>query len=291
MRLLLLLLVGCWAGLARPAGAQAVRPHYIRVADSRIYVEESGHGPALLLHGGLLDHRQWAPQVAVWQRHFRVLNCDMRKHGLTQDGDSTFLNSDGLARVLDSLGVRQADVLGHSLGAVAALDLALAHPERVRRLVLAAPGLIGYDLGRDSALAANGRREAAARQRHDTLTYAEYFVRSWVDGPRRQPTQTPPAVRAQALRLVRESLTRHQWATHLKFSYEPPARTRLGEVPARTLVLVGSADMQDILDISQELSQRLPHARRVVLPGAAHLLNLEQPRRFTREVQAFLRER
>ncbi|MGI4874077.1 MAG: alpha/beta fold hydrolase [Janthinobacterium lividum] len=284
MRFLLLLLL---LGLARPVSGQVA--HYVPVAGSRLYVEESGHGPVLLLlHGGLLDHRQWAPQIRAWSRHFRVLNCDMRKHGLTEDGDSTFLISEGLAAVLDSLHAPTAYVLGYSLGSVAALDLALAHPQRVSRLVLAAPSLIGFEMDRDSALARNGRLEAAARQRRDTLGYAEAFVRSWVDGPHRQPAQTPPAVRARASQLVRSTLTRHQWATRLGFRYEPTQRQRLSEVQAPTLVLVGSLDMQDILDISQELTQRLPHARRVVLPGAAHLLNLEQPRRFGREVQAFL---
>ena len=213
----------------------------------------------------------------------------MRKHGLTQDGDSTFANAEGLACVLDALGVQQAYVLGHSLGAVAALDFTLAHPERVRRLVLAAPGLIGYDLNHDSVLVANNRQLAAAWPRHDTLAYSEYFVRSWVDGPRRQPTQTPRPMRTLALRLVRESL-RHRRTIGLSFATTPPPRQRLAEVQTPTLVLVGSADMQDILEISQELVRRLPHARRVVFPGAAHLLNLERPRRFTKKTQAFLLE-
>ena len=254
-----------------------------------MYVEESGHGPALLLlHGGLLDHRQWAPQVAAWQRHFRVLNCDMRKHGLTRDGDSTFVNADALARVLDTLGVRQAHVLGLSLGAVAALDFTLAYPKRVARLVLASPGLIGFDLNHDSVLVANTRQQVAAQQRHDTLAYAEYFVRSWVDGPHRQPTQTPPNVRRLALQMVRDNLAHHRWNTGLHFSVAPLPRQRLAEVQCPTLVLIGTLDMQDILRIGDELAQHLPHARRIVLPGAAHLLNLEQPRRFAREVQTFL---
>ena len=273
------------------ARAQVVRPHFIRVADSRLYVEESGRGPALLLlHGGLLDHRQWAPQVKAWSRRFRVLNCDLRKHGFTQDGDSTFANADALARVLDSLGVRQAHVLGLSLGAVAALDFTLAYPARVHKLVLASPGLIGFDLDQDSALVANNRRQAAARQQHDTLAYAEWFVRSWVDGPHRQPAQTPAPVRALAAELVRYSLRHHRWTTGLRFHTAPPPRQRLDGVQVPALVLTGSLDWPGIGRLGDELAQRLPHARRVALPGAAHLLNLEQPRRFAREVQAFLRE-
>ncbi len=286
MKVLLLLL-----GLMTPllGAAQRVRAHWVRVADSRLYVEESGHGPVLLLlHAGLLDHRQWQPQVAAWSRHFRVLNCDLRKHGLTQDGDSTFANAAALACVLDSLGVGQAHVLGLSLGAVAALDFALAYPQRVRRLVLASPGLIGYDLNHDSVLVANNRQLVAAVQRHDTTTYTEYFVRSWVDGPRRQPGQVPAAVRTLATRLVRENLTHHHWQTQLSFAVVPLPRQRLAEVQALTLVLVGALDMLDILAIGQELARGIPHAQQVVFPKAAHLLNLEQPRRFRRKVQRFL---
>ncbi|MBO2008979.1 alpha/beta fold hydrolase [Hymenobacter negativus] len=61
-----------------------------------------------------------------------------------------------------------------------------------------------------------------------------------------------------------------------------------GTDPALPLLHGGMLGMQDTLSIAKELTQRLPHARRVSLPGAAHLLNLEQPRRFTKEVQAFL---
>ncbi|MBC8084717.1 MAG: alpha/beta hydrolase [Hymenobacter sp.] len=237
------------------------------------------------------DLRQWAPQVAVWRRHFRVLNCDMRKHGLTQDGDSTFVNAVGLARVLDSLGVRQTHVVGLSLGAVAALDFVLTYPDRVTKLVLASPGLIGFDLNHDSVLVANSRRQVAAQQRHDTLAYAENFVRSWVDGPRRQPAQTPAATRQLAQRMVRDNLHHHQWATSLNFGYSPLPRQRLPEVQTPTLVLTGTLDMQDILSIGDELTQKMPHVRRVSIPGAAHLLNLEQPHRFTAEVQKFLLEK
>lgn len=199
------LLIWLWLSVAA-ASAQPVRSHYIRVADSKIYVEESSCGPALLLlHGGLLDHRPWAPHLNAWRRHFRVLNCDLRKHGLTQDGDSTFLNSAALAAVLDSLQAPTAYVLGHSLGSVAAL--ALAYPGRVRRLVLAAPGLIGFELARDSALARGARRQEAARQCHDTLGYAESFMRVWVDGPHRQPAPMPPVVRSWAQQVICQNLT------------------------------------------------------------------------------------
>ena len=271
------------------ATSQVVKKHYIPIADSKLYVEESGQGPALLLlHGGLIDHRMWQKQVGELGKFFRVLNCDMRKHGLTQDGDSTFLNSTAIALILDSLGIDKAHVMGLSLGAVAATDFVLAHPKRVAKLILAAPGLIGYALNHDSVLVANNRKIDAARQRRDTLTYVEYFLRSWTDGPRRTPAAVDPELRAFVRSMVSDNLEYHQWATHLRFSEKPLAIERLSSIRSPTLVLVGDLDMSDILAISDELSRKIPTVKKVVIPGAAHMLNLEQPTRFNQEVRQFL---
>lgn len=283
------LLLACMFILPYKATSQAVRKHFIAVADSKLYVEESGQGPALLLlHGGLVDHRMWEKQVSELTKFFRVLNCDMRKHGLTQDGDSTFLNSTAIALILDSLGVDRAHVMGLSLGAVAATDFVLAYPERVNKLILAAPGLIGYELGHDSVLVVNNKQVDAARQRHDTLTYTEYFLRSWTDGPKRKPTSVDPKLRAFVMHMVIDNLTYHQWATHLQFTEEPLAIHRLKSIKSPTLVLVGDLDMSDILAISDELTRKIPTVKKIVIAKAAHMLNLEQPTAFNRHVREFL---
>ena len=134
--------------------AQRVTRHLIPVADSKVYVEESGKGKALiLLHAGNMDHRMWEGQVGVLSKRFHVINCDLRGCGLTQDGDSTYLQTDALLTVMDSLGIGTASLAGVSLGAVVATAFALAHADKVNKLVLVSPGLIGIDLNHDSALA------------------------------------------------------------------------------------------------------------------------------------------
>lgn len=95
----------------------------------------------------------------------------MRKHNPTQNGDPTFLNSMALALIPDSLRVQKTHVMCLSSGAVAAVNLAPAHPRRVDKLIPAAPGLIGYEWNHDPALAANQLKENAAKQEGDTLNY------------------------------------------------------------------------------------------------------------------------
>ena len=69
---------------------------------------------------------------------------------------------------------------------------------------------------------------------------------------------------------------------------DPPASERLGEVRAPTLVVVGAADVPDILAICDRIQAGIRGARRVVVPDAAHMLPMERPAEFNRVVLDFL---
>ena len=71
---------------------------------------------------------------------------------------------------------------------------------------------------------------------------------------------------------------------------DPPARERLREIGVPALVLVGDLDVEDILASADELEKSLPDARKHVLAGAAHMLNMELPADFNRLVLDFLAE-
>jgi pimeloyl-ACP methyl ester carboxylesterase len=69
---------------------------------------------------------------------------------------------------------------------------------------------------------------------------------------------------------------------------EPPAIGRLGEIRAPTLVVVGLEDVPDILAQADLLATTIPGARQIVLPDAAHVLNMERPIQLNRLVIDFL---
>jgi 3-oxoadipate enol-lactonase len=71
---------------------------------------------------------------------------------------------------------------------------------------------------------------------------------------------------------------------------DPPALARLAEVRAPTLVVVGDADVPDILDICDRLAAGIPGARKVVFEDVAHMLPMERPDEFVRLVLDFLAE-
>jgi pimeloyl-ACP methyl ester carboxylesterase len=116
--------------------ANGVTLHYLQM----------GSGPDLVMVHGLSGN------LAVWhlrmvpllQQHFRVTTYDLRGHGNSSMPPSGYTTRDmatDLCALLDELGIRDADLVGHSFGADVAMHFALLHPGRTRKLVLIEPGV------------------------------------------------------------------------------------------------------------------------------------------------------
>jgi pimeloyl-ACP methyl ester carboxylesterase len=113
---------------------------YVDVNGVHMYYEISGEGrPLVLLHGGMLSiDLNFAGLIPTLARKHRVIGVEMQGHGRTADIDREItpaaLASD-IIGLLDHLGIERAHVLGHSMGAAVALELAVNHPDRVLRVV------------------------------------------------------------------------------------------------------------------------------------------------------------
>lgn len=117
---------------------------YAKVNGLEMYYEVHGDGPGrplVLLHGGVLTiELSWAALLPLLAENRRVIAMELQGHGRTGDVDRPITVSglaDDVVAVLDDLGVERADFLGFSLGGLTALQIAVAHPTRVGRAVLA----------------------------------------------------------------------------------------------------------------------------------------------------------
>src|SRR5215207_530479 len=102
----------------------------------------SGEGPPLVLvHGTTADHSRWTPVMTAFERRFTVCAIDRRGRGGSGDPDDYAIGREfeDVAAVVDSLG-EPANLLGHSYGALCALEAALL-TRNVRKLVLYEPGI------------------------------------------------------------------------------------------------------------------------------------------------------
>jgi pimeloyl-ACP methyl ester carboxylesterase len=259
---------------------------FAEVNGARLYYEMAGEGhPLLLIHGGLADSRMWDDQFQMFAEHYRVIRYDMRGFGRSEIPAGEFAHHEDAYGLLKALGVERAHVLGLSFAGLVAIDLALTHPDVVDRLLLVGSALGGYGW---SAETRQMMEEAdAAFESGDLERAVEIELRWWIDGPRRTPEQVRPDVRERT-----REMNRHNWQiasdAGTPQELDPPAITRLAEIRAPTLIVVGDEDVADIHEIARLLERDIPQARTVHVASAAHHPNMEKPEEFNRLVMDFL---
>lgn len=260
----------------------------VAVNGTTLYYEAAGRGTVVvLLHAGNLDRRVWDPQFLPLARVHRVIRYDLRGYGRSGPADAPYAAHEDLSALLDALGARRAALVGLSGGGRIAIDFALAHSERVDRLVLASTGLSGwkYDNAGDTAYFAAAR---PARDRGDAAALGIAWLGSAYTRPAMEHEELVAPLRAMA------ADNGKAWMGLLKHGdperpLDPPALHRTAALRVPTLLVVGSRDTHDIRAIADTLTASVPGIRRVEFEGAGHLVNMEQPQRFTELLQAFLR--
>ena len=109
-----------------------------------MYHEIDGEGrPLLLLHGAYMTVDMLGPLRAGLAQRYQVIAPELQGHGRTNDVDrpiSYQQHADDCAALLEQLGIDEADIVGYSMGGAAALQLAIRHPSRVRKLVVISAG-------------------------------------------------------------------------------------------------------------------------------------------------------
>ena len=248
--------------------------------------DEAGSGPPLLLiHAGIVDRRMWDDVMPAFAVSHRVIRLDLRGYGETPLPSGEFAYGADVVGLLRALDVERASVVGVSMGGHVALDVAIAHPELVGRLVVLASGIDGWD--HSAAMRAEWDLEEAAWESGDLDEVAWVNVRTWLDGPTRDASAVPGALRQRVFEMQRRALdydnddAKGAWLT-------PSRRAGLGSVKAPTLVMVGELDQPDFVDIARMLASEIPGAQLEILPGVAHLPPMEDPARFSAAVLDFL---
>jgi len=234
----------------------------------------------LLLHAGIADRRMWAPQVeALEAAGHRVVAPDLPGYGdaALEPGEVSYVD------VAASHVSGPAAVVGCSFGGRVALELAFHRPELVDRLVLVGAGLGSWDWS--EATQADFAEEEALIERRDLAGAAAQQARMWL-APGAEPAvrelTEAMTLRSYEQQLPLEDVTRATWP-------EPSAAERLTDVDAPTLVVVGTEDVEDILEMAAHLATEIPGARLERIDGAGHLPSLERPGELNRLLLDFLR--
>ena len=240
----LLLPFGCIG--AANAQTAPVKSGYAQIGELRMYYEVHGEGaPLLILHGGGSTIRTTygaiLPELA---RTRMVIAPEQQGHGHTVDVDRPFTYrdmADDTAALLRRLGVKQLDVLGFSYGGCIAIELAIRHPELVRRLVLASVYYRRDDI-RPELL--RSFETASAHSMPEIYRNAYLAV---APNPGDLPKLTPKLM-------------------HNLLSFEGWTDADLHSIKAPTMILQGNQDIAPLEHIAA-MTRAIPNAQVVVLPG------------------------
>jgi 3-oxoadipate enol-lactonase len=267
---------GTYTGMAEINGAE-------------LYYEVGGEGdPLLLLHAGVADSRMWDDQIGMFAHRFQVIRYDLRGFGHSVVPSGPFSHHEDAAGLVRFLGIERANVIGASFGGYVAIDLALEYPELVKALMLCAPIVSGYEPS-SAEMQQFFAEEDEALERGELEVATELNLRMWVDGPQRTPDQVDPALRerVRGMQLQAFSVPVPEGAERLDLL--PPAITLLAEIEVPTLIIVGELDVPEFLKISDMLVADIKGAKKIVVPGVAHMPNMEKPGLFNQVVLEFLR--
>ncbi|MEU3770834.1 alpha/beta hydrolase [Amycolatopsis keratiniphila] len=259
----------------------------IQVGNGELAYEIRGEGdPVILLHGGILDSRMWDAEMSELGRHHAVVRYDARGHGESSTPTERFRHYDDLRALMTALELPRASLVGLSGGGRIAVDFALTYPELVENLVLVATGLSSM-VPKDPFVLEQTKKLEEAGARGDLPAAIESILRMWVDGPRRSPTDVDQRVRLLCREMYTQTVVRHRLAGFTLMD-ELRAIERTGELSPRTLTLVGDLDSSDIVAIADQIESEARDARKLVVPGVAHMINLEKPAEFSRILLDFL---
>lgn len=293
---LILLVVLLASGIRRDIPVSELKPRYATGASQFMELEgmlvhyrDEGSGPPLLLiHGTSSSLHTWDAWTEAMKDHRRVVRLDLPGFGLTgpaPDGDYRAVR---LARVasafLDRLQIPQADVAGNSLGGRVSLELALAHPEQVRRLVLVdAAGMSGQAPPPIFRLA-----KTPVVNNLLTVISPRFMVRNNVEQVYGDPSRVTDALvdRYHAL-LLREG-NRRALVDRLTGPRDEDMDQRLAAVRVPVLVQWGELDAWIPLPLGRRMVAGIAGAELRVYEGLGHVPMEEDPVATARDADAFL---
>ena len=258
---------------------------YTQTGNVETYYEINGdHGPALvLIHGAGASRDVWKPQAEYFSSTYRVVTYDIRGHQRTAGTDDEYtceLFADDLNELLMHLEISEPVVCGLSLGGMIAQEYAIKYQENLH-------GLILCDTAVASALTISDKLLKAA--------YPKWMVR-WTIGRMSDEKYAEWSFKYfDIVDDIREYLIKEQ----LKMSKDELLKVtdaiysfkllQLDTIRVPTLVILGENERKAVFLHADKMIELIPNSRKVVVPNAGHVSNLENPEFFNNVVDDFLR--
>ena len=254
-------------------GSNPTAGKYINVNDIKLYYEVYGEGdPILLLHGGGGSIQNFELQIPELSKHFKVIAVDSRAQGRTSDSDQEItysLMASDMAALIKNLNLGSVNILGWSDGGNIGLELAFAHPEMVKKLITC-----GADYNHENYAATD---DSAIMDINDPIIIRtkSFFEKYFSNAEKLSPNP-------EKLSTIKKKLDK-LWSNYPNFTTE-----QLSTIKTPTLVIAGDHDIINI-NMTVTLFNSLPNSQLYIVPGASHVVLIEQPKQLNNLILEFLK--
>lgn len=247
----------------------------------------TGNGPTLMiLHGLFGTWENWGAQIKMLADRYDIIAADLRNHGASPHSDTTdyHLMAEDVIELMDRLGIDRTLMLGHSMGGKVAMQLALDHPGRIDKLIVADIAPVDYGPHHEAVFRGLFNVDLAA-------------IRSRADADARLAEHIDSAgVRAFLLKNLQRSRDGgFSWKMNLKALHDAydritAAPSASGQFDGPVLFIKGGNSEYLLPEHADAIKARFPNARYKVIEGTGHWLHAEKPAAFNRLVERFLSE-
>jgi 3-oxoadipate enol-lactonase len=259
--------------------------HFVRINGIVLHYRVAGSddAPALVLANSLgTDARIWDRVIAQLVGRYRIISYDKRGHGLSDAPPAPYTLADhigDLAGLVDHLRLESFALAGVSVGGLIAMGFAIAHPERLKALVIcdSAPKVGTAEMW-------NARIAAAAGPGIKSISDA--VLERWFSPAFRQGNP----VELAGWKNLLERTPVAGYAGTCAALRDADLRAEIGSITLKTLVVVGSEDTSTPPDLVRQTAAALPDARFVVIDGGGHVPMIDRPDELTHAMAHYFNE-
>jgi pimeloyl-ACP methyl ester carboxylesterase len=267
----------------------------VQTSGVETYYERRGAGPPVVfVHGAIVDHSQWTPQLEALADGYTTVAYDVRGHGRTGGSELDRYTLEVLADDLDALvralGLDRPVICGLSLGGCIAQKYATTYPDRLSGLVLAdtfTPGEWRWP-ERIQWSMLRGTIPLTRFLGYLRVEKAMVWLQERISGER----VSGDYGQIERLRAEGPTMETEEFAKVIRTLLDVPrASIDLSSVAVPTLVIYGEHDLGFVKRHAAKMAAEIPDVRLVEIPGGAHVSNLDEPEAFTDSLRTFLRDR
>ena len=248
------------------------------------YTDEGAGTPIVLLHAFPLNRTMWEPQITPFSAGLRTIAIDLRGHGGSGHGPTPYTLEElatDIKSLLDHLNIQEAIFVGLSMGGYILMAFYRLYPDRVKALVLAdTRAQADTPDGRAGRL---GMIRTAETQ--GTNAIADIMMPRLLSA---HTMKTDPELVRKVRRMILHNPVETIVADLRAMAERPDSVSLLINIARPTLLLVGELDQATPPSDARLMAERIPNAQLAILPGAAHLSNLEVPEAFNQSVLSFV---